>query len=84
MDVIDVFGPLPAIRGNDLTERRWRPSFSYAEERERERATEDRERGVGSRTILESQPWLGQHGKARFFLPEVARTGRWGRERERA
>ena len=36
-----------------------------------------------SRTILESQLWLEQHGKARFFLPEVDRARRWERERER-
>ena len=42
-------------QGNDLTGPRWLQSFSDAEE-ERKKATEDRERSVGSRTILECQP----------------------------
>ena len=75
VNAIDVFGPFTGDPGNDLTKQKWRPNFSYAEERER---------GVGSKNILESRPWLEQHGKARFFRPAVARAWRWGRERERA
>ena len=68
----DVFGLLPATRGNGPSQPRRRPRFSQAKEGEREswrkRVTEDRERSMGIKIIPECPAMSGTAWEARLFL----------------
>ena len=76
--------PITSDPGNYLTERRWRPSFSYAEERERERGPRRIEREAWRAGIfLNLRPGWNNMGKQDFSCQKWLEQGGGG-ERERA